>query len=63
MTTRVSTTPHVSEWKPLEERIYGHYYFFCRSLRIKPVRFDRWLRLSEGRGRYDENSDSSPFLC
>jgi hypothetical protein len=42
-----------------EEIIYLDFFFFCRRLRIRPVPFGRWLRLSEGRDWYEETSRTS----
>jgi hypothetical protein len=52
--TTAPAVRHEPVWQPIEERIYGHFFFYCRSLRIKPMRFERWLRISAGHDFYGE---------
>ena len=44
-----------------EEIIYLDFFFFCRRLRIRPVPFGRWLRLSEGRDWYEEEGAEATY--
>ena len=50
----LSREEHIPVWQPKEERIYCHFYFYVKSLGIKPVRFERWVRLSDGKDFYED---------
>jgi hypothetical protein len=51
----IPTTP---TWRPREAVIYvSSHVHHCRIIGIRPLPFDRWLRVSDGKGRYEPTTD------